>query len=458
MAVTIVTDQTLLVGGETRIRPTDRAVIACGDASHRGGDVPPFAGYWCDEIRWQRSQYQRGEGAAPSATRLLTQQECPVRSHKKFAIAAAVAALALSMSACSSGDAGTPSSAPTDSELSAEAQAALDTAYDGIGSTLDDLEAATPENGLSLYVMSCGESAATCAAPAAAMVDAAEAAGWTGTIVDGKLSPDGFATAIRQAVAGGADVLVPVGISCSVAQAAFTEAKNAGITIIGGGGIDDCDPKVWDSERLWLENPPVPTAFHAIGKLQADYTWGKTDGDLKAVVVNLSSNPWGGLVTKAFSDEVDALGSGEVLATVDISDPESADGSYVQKIVSVLMANPDANALVMPTDAYLVNGLAAAIDQAGLADKLVVVGGFGSEAALDMIRAGQPGITATIGQAQIWEAWGSIDTAIRVRSGQPPAFIGQFVQAVDADHNMPDSGPYDGSIDWRSKFLEAWGK
>ena len=38
-------------------------------------------------------------------------------------------------------------------------------------------------------------------------------------VVDGKLSPEGFATAIRQAVAGGADVLVPVGISCSAAAA-----------------------------------------------------------------------------------------------------------------------------------------------------------------------------------------------------------------------------------------------
>lgn len=379
---------------------------------------------------------------------------------RKLAMVTAIAAIALTVSACTTdepGTAGGSASADT-SELSAEAQAALDTAYEGIGSDLADLEPAAPEAGLNFFVMSCGESNATCAAPAAAMVDAAEAAGWTGTIVDGKLSPEGFATAIRQAVAGGADVLVPVGISCSVAAAPFAEAKAAGVTIVGGGGLDDCDPKEWDSERLWLDDPPVPSPFQAIGKLQADYTWGKNDGDLKAVVVNLTSNPWGQLVTDAYSEEVDALGSGEVLEVVDISDPESADGSYVQKIVSVLLANPDVNAVVMPTDAYLVNGLAAAIDQAGLADQVVSVGGFGSEAALDLIRQGTPGITATVGQAQIWEAWGSVDTAIRVRDGEDPAFIGQSVQVVDADHNMPDSGPYDGSVDWQSKFLAAWGK
>lgn len=376
---------------------------------------------------------------------------------RRFAMAAAIAAIAVTVSACSTGPVDNPTETSS-SSLSAEAQTALDTAYTGIGSTLDDLTPAAPEADLKFYVMSCGESNATCAAPAAAMVDAAKAAGWSGTIVDGKLSPEGFSTAIRQAVAGGADVLVPVGISCSAAAAAFAEAKAAGVTIVGGGGLDDCSPKEWASERLWLKDPPVPSPFHAIGKLQADYTFGKNNGEVKAVVVNMTSNPWGGLVTEAYQTELKALGSGEVVATVDISDPESADGSYVQKIVSTLLANPDVNSLVMPSDGYLVNGLAAAIAQAGLADKIISVGGFGSEAALDMIRSGQPGITATVGQAQIWEAWGSVDTAIRVLDGQDPSEIGQSVQVVDKDHNMPETGPYDGSIDWKSKFLTAWGK
>ncbi|HKP07810.1 MAG TPA: substrate-binding domain-containing protein [Microbacterium sp.] len=381
-----------------------------------------------------------------------------MRTSRKYAIAVTVAALALIVSACSSDDGASTSTSTPSAELSAEAQAALDKAYTGFGGTLD-LASVEPAEGIDFYVMSCGEAVETCSAPAAAMVEAAEAAGWSGNIVDGKLSPEGFATAIRQATAAGADVLVPVGISCSVAAAAFTEAKDAGVTIVGGGGIDDCEPKVWDAERLWIEEPPSPTGiFGAFGILQADYVVGKTDGDVKAVVINLTSNPWGHLITGAFSDELASLDGGEVLEQVDVADPEIADGSYVQKVVSALLAHADANALIVPTDAYLVNGLAAAIDQAGLADKLVVVGNFGSEAALDMIRAGQPGITATIGDAQAWESWGSVDTAVRVLAGQEPAYIGQSVQAIDADNNLPDSGPYNGSIDWKSKFLDSWAK
>lgn len=383
-----------------------------------------------------------------------------MRVNRKIAIATAVLALAVSMTACSSGDAADTSSTGS-STLSASATAALDRAYQGWGSDLADLAATTPTAGKNFYVMSCGESNATCHAPAAAMVEAATEAGWSANIVDGKLSPDGFAAAIRQAIAAGANVIVPVGISCSAAQAAFQEAKDAGIVIVGGGGQDDCSPQLWNSERLWLPAADQPTKmglFGAFGAAQADYVYGKTNGDVKAVVVNLTSQGWGQLITDSFAAELKSLGGGTVLAQVDVSDPETADGSFIQKVTSALLANPDANALVVPTDAYLVNGLAAAINQAGLADKLTVVGNFGSEAALDMIRSGQPGITATIGDAQDWEAWGSVDTAIRMLNNQDAAYIGQTVQAVDADHNMPASGAYNGAIDWKSKFLAAWGK
>ncbi|GGH33629.1 sugar ABC transporter substrate-binding protein [Microbacterium album] len=376
------------------------------------------------------------------------------------ATVAALALTALTLAGCSSDE--PPAAANDDStpavEISDEAQAALDRAYEGVGSTLEDLEPATPPEGVNFYVMSCGEQVPTCSTPAAAMVDAARSAGWNAQIVDGRLNPEGFATAIRQAIAGGADVLVPVGIGCGAAASAFAEAKAAGVTIVGGGGVDDCDPKVWDSERLWLENPVAPTIFHTIGHVKAEYAFGKSDGDVKAIVLNQSTNVWGGWITEAFEGRLEELGGGEVVEVIDVSDPEIADGSYLQKVTSALLANPEVNTLTVPTDGMLTTGLAAAITQAGYADQLTVIGVWGSEGAIDMIREGQPGITATVGVAQVWEAWGSIDTAIRILNGQDPAYIGQSIQVVDQDRNLPESGPYDGSIDWKSKFLEAWGK
>jgi ribose transport system substrate-binding protein len=374
----------------------------------------------------------------------------------RFATQTAVLALAaLVLAGCSGG---TPTDEPSDVELTPEAQAALDLAYEGIGSTLDDLEPTTPPEGLNFYVMSCGEQVATCSIPAAEMVVAAEAAGWTGTVVDGKLNPEGFATAIRQAIAGGADVLVPIGISCGAAAAAFAEAKAAGITIIGGGGIDDCDPKIWDSERLWLEQPLGPTIFHSFGTLAANYAVGRTNGDVKAITVTGTTNVWGPWISESFAAEVERLGGGEILEDIEVSDQEVADNSYVQKVTTALLANPDVNVVYVQTDSFYESGLAAAIDQAGLSAQVIAIGNFAGDGALEMIRNGQPGITATVGLAARWEAWGSIDTAIRILNGQEPAYIGQSMQVIDADNNMPESGGYNGSIDWKAKFLEAWGK
>ncbi len=377
---------------------------------------------------------------------------------KAVASISAMLLAALALTSCSGGtdDSTTAEDSGSNNSISASAEEALDRAFAGVGSDLSDLEATEVEDGLTFYVMSCGEQNPTCAAPAAAMLEAAEAAGWNANLVDGKLNPEGFATAIRQAIAGGADVLVPVGIGCGAAAAAFQEAAAAGVTIIGGGGVDDCDPKVWDSERLWL--PDMPPFFYTFGGLMADYAYGKNDGEVKAVVINSTTNVWGPWITESFETQLDALGGGEILEVVDISDPETADNSYLQKVTSALLANPDANTLIVPTDGYLVTGLATAIEQAGFADQLTVIGAFGSEGAIDMIRNGQPGITATVALGTDWEAWGSIDTAIRIRNGQEAAYIGQSIQVIDADHNMPASGGYEGSIDFRAAFLESWGK
>jgi ribose transport system substrate-binding protein len=375
---------------------------------------------------------------------------------KKFAVAAAIAAIALALSACSDGGTTPASTSAPEQTVSSDAQAALDRAFEGIGATLDDLSDVSTDQALSLYVVSCGEQVPGCSVPAAAVKEAAETVGWTSTIADGKLNPEGFATAIRQSIAGGADIIVPIGIGCGIAQAAFQEAVDAGITIVGGGGVDDCDPQLWAATRLWLPDYTPIQQWEAFGQLQADYAYGKTGGDVKAVVINFTGQVWGPWITDGFSAELDEMG-GEVVATVDVSDPEVADGSFVQKVTTALLSEPDANVLVVPIDAYLTNGLAAAIVQAGLDEQLLVIGRGGDEAALDLIRQGGAGIDATVGSAVQWGAWGSVDTALRVLADTDPAYIGESMQAIDAENNMPESGQYQGSVDFRAIFEQKWG-
>lgn len=363
--------------------------------------------------------------------------------------------VALTLAACSSGSTTTSDSGT--STLSETAQKQLDTAYAGIGSKLDDLTPVTAQKDVNLYVVSCGQSVPSCANVADSMVAAGKAVGWTTNIADGKLSPDGFAAAIRQAIAGKATVIIPVGIGCGVAQAAFKEAVDAGIKIIGGGGVDDCSPKLWASERLWMPDTTPQQMWEEIGAQQAEYAYGKTNGAVKAVVLNFTTQTWGPWLTAGFTNKIKELNGGSVVATVDVSDPETADGSFIQKVTTALLAHSDANTLIVPVDGWLSNGLAAAIKQANLDDQLLVVSRGGDGPALDLIRQGNSGIDATIGFAYEWGGWGSVDTAIRVLAGQEPVYIGDYSQAIDKDHNMTTSGAYQGPVDYKAKFKAAWG-
>ncbi len=377
-----------------------------------------------------------------------------MRTTRAAAIIAAIAGIALALSACSTGSEAADSG---DGSSSAAAEEQLASVYEGVGSDLADLPEVTPRDGVNLYVVSCGEQIPSCASTAQSMKDAGEAAGWTVTVADGKLNPDGFATAIRQAIAGGADVIIPVGIGCGVAQAAFQEAVDVGITIVGGGGADDCDPKLWASERLWLPDVDLEAAYKLWGAQQADYAWGRHNGAAKVILLNFTTQVWGQWITDGFTSRLEELGGSEIVETLDIADPETADGSYVQKITTAALSHPEANTLVMPIDGWISNGLGAAIVSAGLDDQLLVVSRSGDASVLDMIRQGGSGIDATLGFPNDWGAWGSVDTAIRVLAGTEPVYIGESSQMIDQDHNLPDSGSYDGSTDYKARFLAAWG-
>lgn len=375
----------------------------------------------------------------------------------RLAPVAALLSIALLMAGCSTGD---DSAGPASTASSAADQAKLDALLKevraGTGSDLSTLTPVTPKPGTKLYVMSCGEAIPACAFAARDMKAAGEAAGWDSNIVDGKTNPAGFATAIRQATAAGANVIIPIAIGCGVAQAAFQEAVDAGVTIVGGdGGVDDCTPKLWKSEAKWLPDYSTQAQWELYGKWQAEYAYAKTGGNTKAIVLNLTSQPWGGWLTESVTSTLQGLG-GTVSATVDLGDNETNDGSFVQKVTTAVLANPDANTLIVPVDAWMTGGLAAALVSAGLSDKLLVIARGSDESTLALIRTPNSGLNATVAQAVDWAAWGSVDMAVRLLAGKDPEYIGQWAQIVDSE-NVSASGPYVPEVDFKSLYKQSWG-
>lgn len=375
-----------------------------------------------------------------------------MKKTKILSFGVGLAVVALTLTACSSAGGGSQTSAVSDNP-------ALAKAYTGLGTELIIDPIKDIPTDVNLYVVSCGEMIPGCSVPTAATKAAAEKLGWTVTIADGKLNPEGFGTAIRQSIAGGADVIIPIGIDCSFAAAAFQEAAAAGIKIVGGGGVDDCSPAVFTSETKWLDGYTPETKWNTYGAIQADYAYGKNNGDVKAVVINFTGANFGPWLTAGFNAELSALGAPKtsVLDTIDVSNEEAGSGTFIQKITTSLLQHPEANTLIVPNDNLIEGGLGAAIMQAGY-DKLLVISRGGDAAVLDMIRAGGQGVNATVGYAVDWLGWGAVDTAARALTGGQAAWIGESAQLIDADHNMPASGAYQGAVDYQTIFLAAWGK
>jgi len=367
---------------------------------------------------------------------------------------------AIALTACSSpsevaSDSGTSSEEGGDS--SDEAQEALQVAYEGEMGT-PPTESTTPKSGVKVWVVSCGEQIPSCAAPTAAVAEAAEAAGWTPTVCDGQLNPEGWNNCLRQGISAGVDVIIPIGLDCPRTEQAYQEARDAGITVIGGGGVD-CDSvggeKLWASETLQLEGRTAEETWNFVGQLGAEYLIGKTDGQAKVLQLIFTDAVWGPWIAEGFEARMADCADCEV-TPLEYSNAEVGGGTLPQKFSTALLADPQLDSVFIPVGGILPAGLSQAIQASGRSDELTVLGGLGSGANLDLIRS-DGGQDAMIGYPVEWGGWGAVDTAIRVLNGEEPQYQGNGYQVVDAENNMPDGPEFSGGVDFRAAYQEAWG-
>jgi ribose transport system substrate-binding protein len=383
---------------------------------------------------------------------------------RRYGLGAVLALVfAILLSACSSpsevaSDPGSGSGGGGES-ASSDAQEALEVAYEGEMGTPPSTPT-TPPEGVNLWVVSCGEQVPGCAVPTAAAREAGETAGWNVNVCDGQLNPNGWGTCVRQAVSAGADVVIPIGIDCPSVQQPFQEAKDAGVTVIGGGGVD-CDAAggqpLWGSERIELEGIEAQAFYELQGKLAADYLIGQTDGQAKVLQLTFTDPVWGPWLAQGFEDELATCSECEIVDTLEYSNQDVGSGSLPQTFSTALLQAADVNAVYFPVGGIVNVGLAQAVIASGKSADLTVISTLGGGPNLDLIR-NDGGLDAAVAIPAEWGGWGSVDTAIRVLNGEEPLPQGSGVKVVDADNNMPAAGePFTGDVDYQAAYREAWG-
>jgi ribose transport system substrate-binding protein len=341
----------------------------------------------------------------------------------------------------------------------ADTAAIVDAAYEGT-ETDPPSDGPPAQPGKDVWVVSCGQLLESCTAPAAAFEKAADVLGWDVTIFDGKLDPAEFSNGIRAAMAAGADGIVLGAIDCEPTSSALQEAQEAGIPTVAYYSVDCDDPSVGDQSLFTAEvnlgsgHETYPEAVREWAATKAAWVIDRLDGQGKVIDFRLSDAAVPRIIGEAFVEAMQACADCEV-EVVESTAPEVIRGTFAQKVALALQQNPDARALHFSVDAVM-QFANAPLRESGRMSDIQVIAGEGFEANLDLIREGGAQ-DAALAIPSDWTGWAAADVLNRLFAGEtemPESGIGWTL--IDAEHNLPASGPYRAEHDFEAAFRRIW--
>jgi ribose transport system substrate-binding protein len=383
-------------------------------------------------------------------------------------------ALVVGLTACGGSDSDGSSS---EQASSTEPSASDSSAYlDGVKATVDRLLSAQgtyqappetapkPEPGKKVWLISCGQSITACSIPIGGAENAAKSMGWEPQMFDTKGDPTQAGAGIRSAIAQKADGIFIYYIDCKYMRKPLEEAKEAGIPVVGAE-VFDCNqtdpgaPELLTYKTTYtagLDGPyPEPVHYDKFiydwGIAQALYAIAKTDG--KANLLGFSDDSALGGLQDQLGYAAEFEKCAECSYTL-VKFPLTAFDKIQELTSQNLLKNPEANAVAGAYDAITTSGVAQAAAASGR--DLIVMGGEGSEAGMDMLRSGGK-ITGGAGMPLAWEAYAAIDNLNRIFHDEPTVGSGIGLQLFDKDHNVPAEGGFKPPVDYVAAYEKAWG-
>jgi ribose transport system substrate-binding protein len=349
-----------------------------------------------------------------------------------------------------------------------EAQAAIARASARYGTA--QLPDATPRPAAkdkTIAVIPNGMNNQSTAAQVNGVLEACKAIGWRCLVLDGKSDPTTYAGLVRQAIAEKVDGIILSGIDCSSVAQPLSEAKSAGIPIVGDQAFD-CDldggtPMFSGSELD--PNPQDPNGkpidfksyIQSFGRMRADAVIAGTNAHINLIAITNTEAAVLKVQYSGFKSEIERVPGAVISETqmrfTDLGPKLEALGT------SALLRNPQANALESPFDAVLTSGVASAIVKSGRSSSLFVMGTEGIPAGLDLVRQGVIG--AEMYDPASWHGWAAIDVMNSVLTHTPIVNSGAGLLYVDKNHNLPGTPgtgiPDSAFPDFRSVYQKAWG-
>lgn len=401
----------------------------------------------------------------------------------RMSVAAMLVLLAVLVAGC--GSSGSSSSSETTEEAATSSEAAASESSESSGSgtdpaVIEKAKATIKElgegintgpppgpaavKGKNVYAVACGLNAPGCSVPAEAIQEAGKILGWNVTVADGHLTPEGEVAAMKEAVTGGADGVIAIGMDCSGAKAGYEAVHKAGIPIVGGLG-SDCNeyPEPNNSEPQVTKMLGYVTAKNSLelythlGEYHAAWTIAATNGEAKIIAVNFPVFSETTNLDKKYKEVIEKECAGcEILAEKELPASALANPEAENVASALLQQYPEATVFETDNDSY-VGLIGQALAKSDNKD-IKVISNEGYPNIFKLIEEGH--VAAGIVEPQKAYYWGTADTLNRIFAGEKPSEIpneGYEAGLVEKDLNLPPAGQeFETEPEFEKAFTEIW--
>jgi ABC-type sugar transport system substrate-binding protein len=316
--------------------------------------------------------------------------------------------------------------------------------------------AKAPKN-IKVAIIPCAAAFHGCTSPADAAAEAAKAIGWTVTQYDGGGDQQKQNAAMLDAVSAGSNLILLMAIDPNFVQLGLAAAKKAGIPVLSGtDSTHSPNPIIkptGDNLNYVLDVSP---SLVEVGRRMADWTIADSGGKANVLVIAADEFP---SVRAENQGQLEGL---KQCPGCTVQPLMNTTGSQVattlgQQVVGYLQSHPEVNYVLGPfdpADVFVVNAIA----QAGLGDRVKLVGELGDEQNLDFIRNKRVQV-ADCAIDNTYIGYAVIDQAIRVLNGQPviePNGENVPFQMLDETNLPPPGTDWHASYDYKSAYLKLW--
>ena len=318
-------------------------------------------------------------------------------------------------------------------------------------------EKAKAPRGAKVALVPAQASLSGCIVPCEAIQEVGERYDWDIQMFDGKGTPDEENTAIMNAIAWKADIIITISLDARSVQQGIQAANTAGIPIVSGSnGTDDPNPRLnLEKEGLVDFLYDVGPDYRALGTAMAE--WMESHRELSGHVV-IYSCP-GSYSVEYFEDGLLA-GLEQTELSVDGQLQkftfEQMGDELNRMVIGYVTANPETEFIFLPFEPAAVS-VAEALETAGIQD-VKVCGVLGNQEMISLIRQGTVA-ACTAAYDNVYLGYATADQAIRVLNGQElaaPRGENLPYQIIDIQSLPKEGEAWAPNMNYKERYYELW--